>query len=129
LRVFVAGASGFIGHHVASALLAAGATVVGGARDPARAARAVPGIEWVAVDFNSDIDPAIWRGRLAGFDALVNCVGVLQSGWRGHSRRVHVEAADDLQALVRQPRSADKRGHTVGDELNRERGEDHAEEP
>jgi uncharacterized protein YbjT (DUF2867 family) len=92
LRAFVAGAAGFIGEHVTRALVADGWAVIGGARDLASARRLLPEIEWVRVDFGRDTDPETWRKRLDGCDALVNCVGILQSSWRDQSRRVHVDA-------------------------------------
>lgn len=92
MRCFVAGANGFIGRHVVRALLRAGWTVVGGARDAVQAERLTPDIEWLAVEFNRDTDAETWRLRLVGFDALVNCVGVFQSGRFDDSRRIHVEA-------------------------------------
>ena len=66
--------------------------MTGGGRDLTRARRLMPDIRWVAVDFNRDTDPQVWRQRLAGYDAVVNAVGVLQSGLRDKSHRVHVEA-------------------------------------
>ena len=52
----------------------------------------MPDIEWLAVEFNRDFDAEIWRLRLADCDALVNCVGVLQSGCFDDSHRIHVKA-------------------------------------
>lgn len=92
MRCFVPGAHGFIGRHVTAALVEGGWSVTGGARNIERACRLIPDIDWIAVDFNRDGDADGWRQRLAGFDAVVNCVGVLQSGLRDRSHRVHVEA-------------------------------------
>ena len=44
--VFVAGATGFVGRHLVPALQAAGFRVVGGSRDPDRARKMAPEIEW-----------------------------------------------------------------------------------
>ena len=53
---------------------------------------------------------AAWRPLLAGIDAVVNCVGVLQDGARDDMRRVHVEgdlrAVRSLRAGRRPPRRA-----------------------
>lgn len=103
MRCFVAGAYGFLGRHIVSALVANGWTVTAGGRDIAKARRLMPGVEWVAVDFNRDIDAPGWAERLAGCDAVVNCVGVLQSGLRDDSRRIHVEAT---QAMIEGARVA-----------------------
>jgi len=91
-RCFVAGAYGFIGRHVVAALLADGWRVTGGGRDLKRARALMPAIDWVAVDFNRDTDTKVWQRRLKGCDAVVNCIGVLQSGLRDRSRRIHVDA-------------------------------------
>jgi uncharacterized protein YbjT (DUF2867 family) len=92
LRVFVAGAYGFIGRHVVDALLRGGHDVIAGGRDVVRGRKLFRDIEWVRVDFGADHDPDLWRDRFAGCDGVVNCVGVLQSGPRGSSRVVHVTA-------------------------------------
>jgi uncharacterized protein YbjT (DUF2867 family)/uncharacterized membrane protein YphA (DoxX/SURF4 family) len=89
---FVAGAYGFIGRHVVAALLADGWKVTGGGRDLKRARALMPAIDWVAVDFNRDTDAKVWQRRLKGCDVVFNCVGVLQSGFRDRSRRIHVDA-------------------------------------
>lgn len=81
MRVLLAGANGFIGAHVAAALRAAGHTVVPASR------RALPG--GIAVDFNRDTGADAWRPRLAGIDAVVNCVGILQDSGGQSSDAIH----------------------------------------
>ncbi len=78
MRCLVTGAYGFIGSEVVAALRREGVSVIGAGRDLALARRVLPGIEWIACDFNSDVTPADWAPRLAGIDAVVNCVGILQ---------------------------------------------------
>lgn len=90
MRVLVAGANGFIGAHVAAALREAGHDVVPATRRPMAGG--------VAVDFNADTDPAIWAPRLAGIDAVVNCVGVLQDGGGQSSDAIHHRAPQALFA-------------------------------
>ncbi|MDX5364172.1 MAG: SDR family oxidoreductase [Pseudazoarcus pumilus] len=70
MRILICGANGFIGRHLAARLSAAGHTVLRGVRHPA-------GSDEVAMDFACDDDPALWRARLQGVDAVVNAVGIL----------------------------------------------------
>ncbi len=84
MRILVTGANGFIGAHLAAGLAAAGHRVVACARDAAAARRQFPGHEWIACDFNRDVEAETWRARLDGVEAVVNCAGILQ-GSRGQS--------------------------------------------
>lgn len=70
MRILICGANGFIGRHLAARLSAAGHTVLRGVRHPANP-------DEVAMDFTYDDDPAFWRARLQGVDAVVNAVGIL----------------------------------------------------
>ena len=87
MKILVTGAAGFIGRHVVRALRAAGHDVLELHRRP-------PGSEpqYVAGDFARDTDPAAWRPRLAGVEAVVNAVGILrQSGAQSFSA-LHIDA-------------------------------------
>ena len=74
--ILLTGASGFIGRHLADALLAHGHDVIVASRKPGHAAR--PGLREVAADFSRDIEPAAWLSRLAGVDVVINAVGILR---------------------------------------------------
>ncbi|MFZ5656456.1 MAG: NAD(P)H-binding protein [Pseudomonadota bacterium] len=78
MRILVTGATGFIGGAVVDALLARGHVPVPAVRDVAAAKRRWPQLEAVTCDFMRDTDPASWRPRLAGIDAVVNAVGILR---------------------------------------------------
>lgn len=96
MRILLTGASGFIGGHIAAALIAAGHRLVCAVRDVERAGRIFPGHDVIACDFNRDTAPAAWLPRLAGMDAVINCAGLLRSG-RGQSiAAVHAEAPKAL---------------------------------
>ena len=78
MRVLVLGASGFIGSAVALELKRRGHEVLAGARRPEKARRRLPHLIWVSADFDDLKQPDSWAPLLAGVDAVVNCVGVLQ---------------------------------------------------
>jgi uncharacterized protein YbjT (DUF2867 family) len=84
MRILVTGAGGFIGRHMAAALRAGGHRVVCAVRDVERLRRAFPDQETLFCDFNRDVTIDAWLPRLDGIDAVVNCVGILQSR-RGQS--------------------------------------------
>lgn len=84
MRVLVTGASGFIGRHVVAGLRAGGHRIVCATRDVERTRRMFPDQESIACDFNRDVTIDKWLPRLAGIDAVVNCVGILQAR-RGQS--------------------------------------------
>ena len=94
--VFLTGASGFIGQHLAPALRAAGHRVIAAVhRRPVDG-----GGDGIEVDFSRDFDPAVWRPRLRGVDAVINAVGVLQEGRGMTFDAVHVRAPRALFAAA-----------------------------
>jgi uncharacterized protein YbjT (DUF2867 family) len=95
MKVLIAGASGFIGSHIAAYLHAAGHQIIGTARNVDVDSRRVPQIDWLACDFRRD-KIADWLPRLNGVDAVINCVGVLQDGLNDSSRAAHVDGARAL---------------------------------
>ena len=89
MRVLVTGANGFIGSRVVAGLHAAGHEVVAATRH----ATPIPGASsTLACDFSRDIDPEIWKPRLTGLDAVVNCAGILRETRNDTFQRVHVDA-------------------------------------
>lgn len=93
--VFLTGASGFIGQALVEALRAAGHRVIAGVHR-----RPVEGADAVQVDYTRDFDPALWRPRLAGVDAVINVVGLIRER-RGMSfDAVHVRAPRALFAAA-----------------------------
>lgn len=93
MRILVVGAYGFIGRGVVLAFLRSGAEVIGAGRDLALGRRLLPEIEWIFTDFNRDLEAVDWAERLdqieGGVDAIVNCVGILQSDFQDKAKLVH----------------------------------------
>jgi uncharacterized protein YbjT (DUF2867 family) len=87
MRCLVTGAYGFIGREVVAALQRENVSVIAAGRDLALGRRILPGVEWIACDFNRDIEVAQWLPRLNGVDAVVNCVGALQGSARDDADR------------------------------------------
>jgi uncharacterized protein YbjT (DUF2867 family) len=96
MKCLVTGAYGFIGSEVVAALARRGVEVVGAGRDLALGRRILPSIDWIPCDFNKDVEVAQWLPRLAGIDAVVNCVGVLQGTARDDADRIHAQATSAL---------------------------------
>ena len=97
MKVLIAGASGFIGSHLAAHVRAAGHVVLAAGRNITSARSLAPDLDWIACDFRHDT-AADWLPRLNGVDAVINCVGVLQDGLGDHSRAAHVDGAAALFA-------------------------------
>jgi uncharacterized protein len=72
VRTLITGASGFLGAHVADALLARGDEVAGLSRDPGRARSANPTVTLHPWDPTAERPPG---GALEGVDAVVNLIG------------------------------------------------------
>jgi uncharacterized protein YbjT (DUF2867 family) len=88
LRVLVTGARGFIGRQVVAELVSAGHEVVPAVRASLKEAG---GQSSVNCDFGRDTDKAIWRSRLEGIEAVVNCAGILRERAENKFDKVHVE--------------------------------------
>jgi uncharacterized protein YbjT (DUF2867 family) len=89
LKVFVCGASGFIGSAICQRLAADGHVVVRGVRTPGQAGD-------VAIDFGKDIEPEAWTARLAGVDGVVNAVGIIVETRGSCFENVHQRAPTAL---------------------------------
>ena len=87
--VFLTGASGFIGRHLASALAHAGHTLVLGLHD---AATPVLHGRVIAIDYLRDVDASAWRPRLQGVDVVINAVGALRAKAGAGFDALHVDA-------------------------------------
>ena len=98
--VLLTGASGFIGRHLAEALVAAGHQVVCAARDPAKGRNAR--FRTVQADFTRDVNAADWQARLAGIDAVINAVGIIREQGKQTFDVIHERAPCALFAACAQ---------------------------
>lgn len=96
MRVLITGAYGFIGSAICARLVADGHEVIGVGRSIGEAARRLAGVRWVRLDFAKATTPEVWSPHLAGVDAVVNCVGILQTSPDNAIRDVHVNGASAL---------------------------------
>ncbi|GIW70634.1 MAG: oxidoreductase [Planctomycetota bacterium] len=91
MRIWLTGASGFIGGHLLRALRGAGhlVTCLVRAGGEARLAVRDPGVRVVQAPF---AEPAAWVHRLEGHDALVNAVGIIRERAGSRFAAVHTTA-------------------------------------
>jgi uncharacterized protein len=90
VKVLVTGASGLIGSALSDALLARGDAVVGLTRDPSRARRGRPGIEWHSWEPLLERPPAEAFG---GVEGVVNLVGEkINQRWTEEAKRKIMES-------------------------------------
>ena len=94
MRILLTGATGFIGSHLAAALLARGHEVIAAGRHAGRDAR----MGFVPADFVHDTEKAVWAARLKGVDAVVNAVGIFRSRGGATFAAVHDAAPRALFA-------------------------------
>jgi uncharacterized protein YbjT (DUF2867 family) len=80
MRILLTGATGFIGSRLAAALRHAGHDVIATRRRAPRGADADSDgdSEYVFADFSRDHSSDDWEPRLAGVDAVINAVGIIQ---------------------------------------------------
>jgi len=101
MRIFLTGATGFLGHHLLPALSAAG-------HDALAFTRYKPGcrelqlLPRVTIQQADVFDDDALRAAMAGADAVVNMVGILnEKGRKGHGfHRMHVELVEKLIAAA-----------------------------
>lgn len=94
MRVLLTGATGFIGSHVAAALLARGHEVIAAGRHRGRD----PRMGFVPADFAHDTEKAVWVARLKGVQVVVNAAGIFRSRGAASFAAVHDAAPRALFA-------------------------------
>jgi uncharacterized protein YbjT (DUF2867 family) len=84
MKVLVLGATGLIGSHAVRALRAAGCEVTGLSRR-----RPVGEQNWLEADVGNLTSKQDWLALLPGYDAVVNCVGIIREASAGDFDRLH----------------------------------------
>ncbi|EIJ43705.1 nucleoside-diphosphate-sugar epimerase [Beggiatoa alba B18LD] len=92
MRVFLTGASGFIGQQLVIALLNARHQVIACTRHPARWQAQYPQVQWIACDYTQDHQPDIWLSRLTNVDIVINAVGIIQETAQQSFEALHTRA-------------------------------------
>ncbi|MCP4572278.1 MAG: TIGR01777 family protein [bacterium] len=109
MRVFLTGATGLVGRHLAARLVELGREVVCVSRDPGAARAVLPeGVEIVGAD---PVLPGSWQDRLAGCDAVVNLAGesVAEGRWsRAKKRRLRRSRLRTTEHVARAMAGADR---------------------
>jgi uncharacterized protein YbjT (DUF2867 family) len=96
VRVLIAGASGFIGAHVARACAAAGHEVIYAARHPP----GLPGTRHLTLDYAAPPPRDVLAAGLRGVDVVVNAVGILRSTGTQTFEALHVRGPRALFAAA-----------------------------
>ncbi|SDH60186.1 MULTISPECIES: SDR family oxidoreductase [unclassified Duganella] len=97
MKVLVLGATGLIGGHAVQALRAAGCSVTGLSRRRPAGER-----DWLEAEFGNLTDARDWLPLLAGYDAVVNCVGIIRETRAGDFDRLHRAAPVAMFAACEQ---------------------------
>ncbi len=92
MRIFLTGASGFLGQHLIPVLLAAQHEIIACTRQPARWQALWPQVQWVACDYTQDHQPSVWVSRLTGVDVVINAVGIIQESKQQRFDDLHTHA-------------------------------------
>lgn len=94
MRIFLTGATGFIGRHLRKALVADGHQVVGLARHPQPEEQ---GVTWVSGDIQ-EVDSLI--EGMQGCQAVVHLVGIIRESKRQTFAQVHVQGTEYVIAAM-----------------------------
>jgi uncharacterized protein YbjT (DUF2867 family) len=100
MKVFLAGAGGFIGRALTKALAARGHAVVCGVRDPDARGLAGCCVRLERIDFDTHVEPAAWLSRLDGAEVVVNAVGIIAERPHSSFDAVHTQAPIALFAAA-----------------------------
>ncbi len=88
MKIFIVGATGFIGRHLAKALVGDGHDVIGLSRSAERAKSVLP--ESVEVVEGDPMQPGNWQKEIDGADAVINVVGepIMKEKWTPRRKKL-----------------------------------------
>jgi len=93
MKIFLAGATGFIGSHVLRALIKNGHQVIAAARNPKQIAG---NVETLHIDFAHQQEINDWLPHVQDVDVVINCVGIIQENKRQSFTALHHQAPKAL---------------------------------
>ena len=96
MRIFLTGATGFIGQHLLLALLRQQHQVTACCRQPQMLQQRFPAIHIAAVDFNTMLDSDEWLPYLKDIDVVINVVGIIQDSSNQSFVNIHANAPKAL---------------------------------
>jgi uncharacterized protein YbjT (DUF2867 family) len=100
MKIYLTGASGFIGRHLARVLHQRGHVVVCAVHRAFPAVGSAPCDELQTVNYLSDVEPAAWTERLRGVEIVVNAVGLIRERGAESFDALHVRAPTALFAAA-----------------------------
>lgn len=95
MRVFLTGATGFVGSHLRRALVRNDFEVTALVRRPPAAE---PGVTWVVGDL---LDPRVLAEGMQGCQAVIHLVGIIREQGEATFARMHVQATEQVLAAMR----------------------------
>jgi uncharacterized protein YbjT (DUF2867 family) len=92
MKIYLTGASGFIGRHLARAFRERGHLVVCAVHRAVPAAGSAPCRELQRVNYVTDVEPAAWLDRVRGAEIVVNAVGLIRERGADSFEALHSRA-------------------------------------
>jgi uncharacterized protein YbjT (DUF2867 family) len=87
MKILVIGGSGFIGGNIVRALIKKEFDVSAGVRNPSAA-----NVPAIVCDFTKETDEESWQSKVAGFDIVINAVGIIQENAHQSFDNLHTKA-------------------------------------
>ncbi len=92
MRIFITGASGFIGSHLLQSLLNAGHEVIAGVHNSKTIEQRWPSVKTIECDFTKDHAITDWLPCLKNIDVVINAVGIICETRQQRFDALHTQA-------------------------------------